>query len=118
MTPRKFFFNKSAGLASTIVLSLGLCIGAASAQSNVTLSAHVAEDGRLVVGSGVTSVRRVEAGKYIVTFKREVRSCVPVVSGGPFRAFVFTFQDPNGVFIMIDSPGALRDSEFYLIVAC
>jgi hypothetical protein len=112
MTTKIVSYLRSGVFASFMAL---LSASSAAAQATAVLSAHVSPEGTLVAGSGAVSAKRYEAGKYIVTFNQVfTRNCVPVASGGPFGAFVFGFQDQNGVIVWSAAPGALRDMDFTL----
>ena len=93
----------------------------------VTLFAHVADDGVLGYGSGVSTVERTAAGVYDVTFDRSVVDCVALGTiGSPgFRdddtrlyADVGAPLDDNTVQVQIHHDGALADNSFNLGVFC
>jgi hypothetical protein len=110
----KIFSCMRLGVLATFVTLLS---GTAGAET--ILAARVGAGGNLLAAQGVFGAGRVRAGEYAVYFNRSVAACVPVVSGGPWRAFVFSVAEPpteeNSVKVWMDGS---RDGEFHLIVYC
>jgi hypothetical protein len=94
------------------------------------LWAVVNSDGTLARGAGVVGVEKLAgaAGRYAITFDRNVTECAYVaVPGQPTGGSVFARQattaprdgEPNAAFVRIeDNAGASADSSFHLIVSC
>jgi hypothetical protein len=91
-------------------------------------SAVISKDGDLVRGVGVTSSRRVAAGRYQVIFDKDVRNCVynatvgNAGAGEPQVAFIGVarrLNRNNGVYVQIvDFELFFLNSSFHLHVVC
>lgn len=95
--------------------------------STFRLWAVVDSDGTLARQSGATDVDRTAAGRYEVTFDRDVSDCAYVASIGTSTTAtpaggetgVSQGNDPNDVFVRNrDSDGTFADRGFHLAVHC
>jgi hypothetical protein len=92
-----------------------------------TLFAHVAANGNLLSGNGVTSAMWDLTGEYIVTFNRDISSCVPLVTNEAGTAGEITATHYGQIGVTVETfesnaaPGGgpnHTDSPFYLAVIC